>query len=227
MACAPDSARTAVGNGVYRIDLREYKWTASSWERIVRDYPYKPARADQADHQIAHWSGTDLAVLRADWFVATASRPPLYHDLLQLPATDRALERVLQVDLIQDLQDENAVRAGFNDSGVSKNNRIIERHDAVYGAYWRSYDFSENKGRQSVFEHPLGPTAGETSFRHAGSEMIFHLPNGLCGYLIVDSQGRRLDKAPVEIVSDPERPDQGKTTTFLYAAAASLRRQSG
>src|SRR5207244_4177414 len=145
-------------------------------------------------------TGTELAHLRGDWFVATASRPPLYQDLLQLPPTDRALERLLQVDVPTNLKEETAARAGFNDSGVSKNNRLIERHDAAYGAYWRSYDFAENTGRQNLFEHPLGPQTGETSFQHAGGEMIFHLPNGLHGYLLADSTGRRIDKGPIEIV---------------------------
>jgi mono/diheme cytochrome c family protein len=198
----------SVGTALFRIDLRHYKWAASTWERVLREYPYRPVTVSLEAKQIAQWTGTDVAVLRADWFVATASRPPLYHDLLQVPPTDRALERLLQVDVIQNLKDENVVRAGFNDSGVSKNNRLIERHDAVFGAYWRSYDFADNKDRQNLFEHPLGPANGATSFKHAGGEMIYHLPNGLQGYMIVDGQGRRIDKAPVEIVSDPLRPDQ-------------------
>ena len=152
--------------------------------------------------------GCDLPVLRADWFVATAARPPLYHDLLQLPTTDRGLERLLQVDVPGDIQEETVARAGFNGSGVSKNNRLIERHDAAYGAYWRSYDFADNTGRHNVFEHPLGPLTGATSFEPAGGEIIFHLPNGLQAYLLVDGLGRRLERAPIEIVSDPKRPDQ-------------------
>jgi hypothetical protein len=132
----------------------------------------------------------------------------LYHDLLQLPSSDRALERLLQVDVPGDLQDDNVVRAGFNDSGVSRNNRLVERHDAAYGAFWRSYDFAANTGRQNLFEHPLGPNAGATSFQASGGEMIFHLPNGLQAYLLVDAKGRRIDKAPSEIVADPRRPDQ-------------------
>ena len=36
--------------------------------------------------------------IRADWFVATASRPPLYHDLLQLPTNLAELEAQLRVD---------------------------------------------------------------------------------------------------------------------------------
>jgi hypothetical protein len=190
-----------------RLDLRAYKWTAPLWEKIVAAYPYRlDIPTDQA-RAFAAQTGSELPYLRADWFVATASRPPLYHDLLQLPVTDRALERLLQVDVPGDVQDDNVIRAGFNDSGVSRNNRLIERHDAAYGAIWRSHDFAGNTGRQNLFEHPLGPNAGETSFQPAGGEIIFHLPNGLQAYLLVDAAGRRIDKGPANIVSDPRRPD--------------------
>ena len=153
-------------------------------------------------------TGTEVPALRADWFVANASRPPLYHDLLQLPTSDRALERLLQVDVVADMQDDSIMRAGFNDSGVSKNNRLLERHDAAYGILWRSYDFASNTGRQNLFEHPLGPNTGAISFQPAGGEMIFHLPNGLQAYMLVDAKGKRIDKGPIEIVADPRRPDQ-------------------
>src|SRR5262249_27848729 len=151
-------------------------------------------------------TGSEEPVVRADWFVATAARPPLYHDLLQLPNSDRELERLLRIEALTNIQEESVVRAGFNDSGVSRNNRLLERHDSVYGAYWRSYDFAENVGRQNLFEHPLGPLTGEISFEHAGGEIIFHLPNGLHAYLLLDRNGRRVDRAPIEIVSDPKRP---------------------
>ena len=149
-----------------------------------------------------------MPLLRGDWFVATASRPPLYHDLLGLPERDKGLERLVGVDLLTDVQEESAARAGFNGSGVSRNNRLIERHDATYGAYWRSYDFADNTERRNVFDHPLGPAAGGGSFVPDGGEIIFNLPNGLQGYMLVDGTGRRIDRAPVEIVSDPKRPDR-------------------
>jgi mono/diheme cytochrome c family protein len=192
---------------ILRLDLRAYKWTAALWEKLATAFPYRLQTATDA-HALAGLAGTEFPALRADWFVATASRPPFYHDLLQLPGTDRALERSLQVDVAGDIEDDNLMRAGFNDSGVSRNNRLIERHDAVFGSFWRSYDFSANSGRQNLFEHPLGPNAGATSFRPTGGEIIFHLPNGLLAYMLVDGQGKRIDKAPVEIVADPRRPDQ-------------------
>jgi WD40 repeat protein/mono/diheme cytochrome c family protein len=181
---------------VFRLDLRHYRWTARQWDRLVATYPY------------AHAESTDRTLLRADWFIATASRPPAYHDLLTLPSTDRVLERLLQVEVLQNIEDQSVLRAGFNDSGVARANRVLERHDAQNGAYWRSYDFSDNTTRQNIFEFPLGPSPGPAGFKHAGSEMIFHLPNGLQGYMIVDADGRRIDKAPGEIVSDPKRPDR-------------------
>jgi mono/diheme cytochrome c family protein len=198
-----DAART-----IYRIDLRHYKWTARMWERLAAVYPYRLDQTSPAAKTCEELTGSGQPYLRGDWFIATSSRPPFYHDFLQLPNSDRALERQLQVDVLADLQEDNAVRAGFNGSGVARNNRILERHDAAHGAYWRSYDFSDNTGRQNIFERPLGPQAGVSAFVAAGGEIIFNLPNGLQGYLLVDAGGRRVDKAPGDIVSDPKRPDR-------------------
>src|SRR5262249_14584396 len=83
-----------------------------------------------------------------------------------------------------------------------------ERHDSAFGAYWRSYDFSDNAGRQNLFDHPLGPAPGQNSFEHSGGEILFNLPNGLQGYMLVDKSGRRVDPAPRGIFSDPKRPDK-------------------
>jgi mono/diheme cytochrome c family protein len=196
------------GQTIFRLDLRDYKWTARQWDRLAATSPYKLAEASETAKACGKLAECETPILRGDWFVATASRPPFYHDFLQLPQTDRALERLMQVDVAADLREDNAVRAGFNGSGVSKNNRLIERHDAAHGAYWRSYDFSDNTNRQNLFDHPLGPSLGERSFQHAGGEIIFHLPNGLQAYLLVDGNGRRIDKGPGEIVSDPKRPDK-------------------
>lgn len=192
---------------ILRLDLRDYGWTARSWDRLAAASPYR-SPADAADRVLAERTGSELPWLRADWFVATASRPPFYHDFLQLPGTDRALERLLKIDVQSNIAKRVVARSGFNGSGVARNNRLLERHEAPFGAYWRSYDFSDNTDRQNLFKHPLGPPPAQDSFRHAGGEIIFHLPNGLLAFMLVDAAGTRIDKAPGDVVSDPRRPDR-------------------
>ena len=141
----------------------------------------------------------EVPFVHVDWFLATASLPPLYHDILDLPETDRELERQLGVDVTRNIDSAPGVRvwrAGFNDSGVSNNNRVVERHTSRDGAYWKSYDFAGSVGQQNIFTHPL-------TFRHDGGEVVFNLPNGLQGYYISDALGNRIDEAPTTIVSNP------------------------
>ena len=40
-----------------------------------------------------------------------------------------------------------------------------------------------------------------------GGEVVFNLPNGLQAYHLFDDTGERLDKAPIEIVSNPAASD--------------------
>ncbi|WP_436425189.1 hypothetical protein, partial [Enterococcus faecium] len=74
-----------------------------------------------------------------------------------------------------------AQRAAFQRSGVSQNNRLIERHPSRSGFFWTSYDFAGNRDRQSLFSFPLGPN-GPNAFHHDGGETIFSLPNGFQAY---------------------------------------------
>src|SRR5262249_51520533 len=156
-------------------------------------------------------TATKMPLVRADWFIATASRAPLYYELLQLPANLAELERQLRVDAAVDIQQERVARAGFNGSGVSKNNRILERHDSVHGMYWRTYDFDAvpqnlvERGnllpdKRNIFAYPLGPVTppGSESFQHAAGEAIFSLPNGLHGFILVNANNVRQDKGATQ-----------------------------
>jgi hypothetical protein len=199
-----DAART-----VFRIDVRDYNWNAKIWERIAAAYPYGGRSDSPTAEAIASATICEQPRIRADWFVATATRPPLYHHLLQLPDSDRELEDQLKVDVAGNIEQERVARAGFNGSGVSRNNRLIERHELAFGgAYWKSYDFADNVGRHNLFANPLGPGPRDGMFQPSGGEIIFNLPNGLQGYMLIDGRGRRINKGPTAIVSDPRRPDR-------------------
>jgi len=191
-----------------RIDLRDYKWSAAVWDKLAAADPYGLTHADPDSRELCSAAGCSLPYVRGDWFVAAASRPPLYHEILQLPQTEKDLETLLHVDVEENVRTGQAARAGFNGSAVSRNNRLIERHDSSYGYYWKSYDFAGNVDRRNLFAHPLGPGAPANYFKHDGGELIFSLPNGLQGYLLVNGEGGRIDKGPTEIVSDPKQPDR-------------------
>ena len=193
------------------IDLRHYEWDVNDgWTKIEVEYPYhisfdapeQTALRDQLSRLQTEMK-SDIPSVHVDWFVAQASLPPLYHDLLSLPLTDRELETRLEVDVVRNLLNAPGVRvwrAGTNNSGVSNNNRVIERHTSRYGAYWKSYDFAGSVGTQNIFTHPL-------SFTHDGGEVVFNLPNGLQGYYLANASGFRLDAAPINIVSNPAASD--------------------
>ena len=196
---------------IFYIDLRHYEWDRNDgWGQIEAEYPYhisfdaptQTALKAQLT-RLQEEMKADIPSVHVDWFVAQASLPPLYHDLLSLPLTDRELETRLEVDVIRNLQNAPGVRvwrAGTNNSGVSNNNRVIERHTSRYGAYWKSYDFAGSVGTQNIFTHPL-------SFTHDGGEGIFNLPNGLQAYYVTNASGFRLDDAPINIVSNPAASD--------------------
>ena len=149
-----------------------------------------------------------------DWFNATATLPELYKRFLQLPPTLDGLEAQLGVTRLDNIVNNQIYRSGFRNSGVSSQNRIIERHSSnlTNPAYWISYDFADNnEGQQNIFNFPIGPAGGwfdQKAFDHDGGEVIFQLPNGLFGYYLNLASGESIDKGPVNIVSQQNGPAQ-------------------
>ena len=197
---------------IYYIDLRDYEWEIGTnrWTLIETEYPYKvefdaPTQGALREKltNLRQEMNCEVPFIHVDWFLATASLPPLYHDILDLPLTDRELETRLEVNVVENIRNapgRRVWRAGFNNSGVSNHNRVVERHLSRYGAYWKSYDFAGSVGTQNIFTHPL-------SFTHDGGEIIFNLPNGLQAYYLADAGGNRLNEAPIDIVSNPAASD--------------------
>src|SRR5262249_12780050 len=149
--------------------------------RALAEYPYGilPDSAVAKACMVA--TATKMPCVRADWFVATASRPPLYHDLLQLPTNLAELEAQLRVNAAVDIQQERFPRGGYTGHGIPKNNPPLERHGAVHGASWRSYHLEAvpqtppQRGtllpaRRNVFAYPLGPGNTDNLFQHFGGE---------------------------------------------------------
>ena len=77
---------------------------------------------------------TEAPVVRGDWFLATATKAPLYDLLVDTPPTLDQLAARLGVDINDDInhpglaEPDNLVRIGFRRSGVALHNRMLERH---------------------------------------------------------------------------------------------------
>ena len=197
---------------IFYIDLRHYEWDRNeAWTQLEEVYPYNiefdpETQADLLEKltNLREEMNCQVPFMHIDWFLGTASLPPLYHNILDLPETDSELEKDLDVNVARNIESAPGVhvrRAGFKESGVSNNNRVVERHTSRYGAYWKSYDFAGNIGTQDILTHPL-------SFTHDGGEVVFNLPNGLQAYYVSDASGNRINEAPIAIVrnlaaSDP------------------------
>lgn len=212
-------------NTVFAVDIRQLGWhetpfsiianheqtptrDVNLYDQVLLEYPYGLAfdgseTYDRLQDVYLKPAGLirPIPYVRIDWFVSTATQSPLYEDILQLPRNLHDLEQMLGVDADLNIQTYVARRAGVTQSGVSRNNRVVERHPARYGAYWKSFDFETSKGQQNIFSDPL-------SFHYAGGEMIWNLPNGLQAYLITDNTGNRILEAPTSIVTDKFAQDK-------------------
>jgi len=220
-----DTDQTAV-----RFDIRKYDMSEGEWNLIVKNYPYEDQLKAGADFAaLKQAMRTELPVVRGDWFIRTITQGNVYQELLDLPGNISRIEERIGVDAERNILNRRVVRAGLKDSGVSFSNRVVERHQSKFGAYYKSYDFETSRDDQNIFRNPLGPAnletrklSDEAAFVHNGGEMIFTLPNGLHGYYLSDAAGNFLDPAPDTIVQDPTRKDltvRNGTSCFTCHAA--------
>ena len=199
-----------------RVDIRDLKWDEKKWDKLVSQYPFGyDSKNETVLKTLVDMTGSELPIMRSDWFMSNASKPENYHALLELGDNILQVEERLGVDVNENIKRRRIIRAAFDEgsSGVSDFNRMIERHDLPQGGYyWKSYDFAGSDGLQNLRRNPHGPKElepldeGLESFHHDGGEMIFSLPNGLQGYYLSTETGKQLDRGPASIVSFRNRP---------------------
>lgn len=195
---------------ILRIDLRDYGWDepvgvfSNKWEALIETSQYAVERLEQLAETLKEFSGTRIPFMQGDAYIDVASQPPLYHDLADVPETVQELTARLGIDIAQNIADREVARAGVLNSGVSSQNRLIERHQ-VSGAsnrtFWISYDFGNDAVEAgNIFANPLG-------FEADGGEVIFSQPNGFYAFMLIVATGERIDLGPDNVVTDPGQPD--------------------
>jgi serine/threonine-protein kinase len=198
----------AYGTGGRKLNGSQYQERMNLYDLCLLEYPYSTiyhqaqAYRDVYDTYIRYTGMVrPIPFVRGDWFCSVCLSSPLYEDMLQFPRFLYELENRLGVRAEENLMNDVARRAGMTVSGVSRNNRIVERHPATFGYYWKSLDFQTSKGGENMFRDPLYP-------EFVGGEMIFSLPNHMQGYLVTDHLGNRILEAPTSIVTDKFASDK-------------------
>jgi mono/diheme cytochrome c family protein len=182
---------------LYRIDLRDYQWDRAIdvegtnfndvWEAIAANNPYAVEFVGDDADDTKDDTQTLFPIQFADQMMDVAVIGNLYYAIIDVDVNDTLsnfVENELIVDVDQNLLDEEdgTIRAGTTKSRISRQDRVVERHDLGIrnGVLWQSFDFEDVNNNESIFEDPFGFIAG-------GTEAIFTLPNGLLGYIIADA----------------------------------------
>jgi mono/diheme cytochrome c family protein len=177
-------------NLIYRLDIRDYDWDRDvngfqdGWEAIINESPYAiPFVGDQAD-DLRDDTETDVPIMNADALLDVAALGDLYYGLIDVDpnqSLDDFVANDLGIDVDEDLENGEMVRAGTTRSAISREDRVVERHDLGVrrGFFWRTFDFSGDQAGESIFANPFG-------FNQGGAQAIFTLPNGLLGFIIAD-----------------------------------------
>jgi len=194
---------------IYRIDLQDYGWDqpvtvvnddgsttdfADRWEAILANNPYAvPFVGDDADDAVAD-SGTTVPVMLADSMLDTATIGNLYYALIDVDVQqnfDDFIINDLGIDVVQNLEDEEQVRAGTTKSRISRQDRVVQRDEIELrqGVLWQSFDFEDDQN-ESIFENPF-------NFAEGGTEAIFTLPNGMLGFIIADAAGNIVEDSDI------------------------------
>jgi len=119
----------------------------------------------------------------------------LYYGIIGVDGGGRLsdfIEGDLGIDVQGDIEDEEAIRAGTTRSRISRQDRVVERHDIQLrgGVLWQSFDFADGADNDNIFQDPFG-------FSPGGTEVIFTLPNGMLAFLIADEDDNLVEDSDI------------------------------
>ena len=179
---------------IYRIDIRDYDWDRDinvggqqfrdGWEAIINTSPYAvPFQGQDADN-VREDTGTDVPIMNADALLDVATIGDLYYGLIGVDvgaSLNDFISNDLGIDIQDNLEEGDAVRAGTTRSAISREDRVVERHEIGVrrGAFWQSFD-ADPDGNGSIFADPF-------DFDRGGTDVIFQLPNGMLAFILADA----------------------------------------
>jgi len=193
-------------NTIYVVDERDFNWNRQItvgnqtfndvWDAIAgTNNPYAVELfGDDAD-RAKQDTATTVPVMFADQMMDVATIGNLYYAIINLDVNQTLGDFILNglgVDVQADLDDRKEIRAGTTKSRITRQDRVVERHDLGNraGVLWESFDFEANNANQSIFQDPFGFAAG-------GKEAIFTLPNGMLAFAIADANDKLVQDSDI------------------------------
>lgn len=160
--------------------------------------------------RLREMTGSQGAILAADYFISRVATTPDYYQWAGLPATEAELFAQLGLDAA-------TVNALAADSAANiivrrltgRSSRILAKPTPL-GWLWHTKDSAENLNspERSPFRAPVDATVGALRqvFVYDAGEYFFHRANGYWGVWIGNGKGQRADAVTANVATDTHAP---------------------
>jgi hypothetical protein len=226
---------------IYRVDLRDYFRSKGRavWQRIERDLPVRVVSQTIRGQTLQFLTQAVQPWIHGRLFVETALTNETYYDIVGIPVKLGDFYKAFVGVVPQtefDQRDPGLTLVGFQESVIAPDNRLAWRLEGINGAAYQTFDVDENNlGReQNLFQfpfvaevNPLGRRVTLRVFRHAASEVITTLPNGMLAFGLYNAAGIRQNAAPQTVVSNIRAVQLGLTSEIRNARDCTGCHQAG
>lgn len=207
---------SAVDNkkSVFAVDLEAFGLTGFDWKALEEADQINFVSNTVNGKIIRDLSRTQKPWLHAENFLNLAfGNSNIYYEIIGAPNTFDELMLQNEVDYNAALSDEfTALAIGFFGSEISLNkNRLIVRYDSKHGSCFVTYDPLNSDANSNLFQRFLLSNSTHNAnsiFQFDGSEVICANENGGHSYYLFNSDGTRINAAPLNLVVNTKSPFQ-------------------
>ncbi len=231
-------------NSILAVDLRDFFGSQSDavWRLIEDQAIIKIESQTQRFRQLQFLTQKRLPIVHMQIFLETAFLSPVYYAIKNVPQNENQfwLQQGINRQRDFDDRDKGIYLAGFQESQIGPDNRVVRRMEGREGSCWNSYDVDSLNlvAESNFFRFPFPIEArSQLTLRHAAGEILCVQRNGLFVMALYNGAGVRQDAAPTTVVVntrtaalglDPSiviRDCVGCHTQYVLPVRDELRRQ--
>lgn len=193
-----------------------------AWERLVLTDPFWHIRTEVADGQktklvtvdggwipleaaqaLKELTGSNGALLRADYFVDLATQPPFYFSFATVFKKESDF---LAKSGIDEARPFNYKGANLATSNVVNFTRQLTLANGGFGSWWRTFDVNEATAQKDFLRIPFSVEKIRLAAKFDASEHFVMQANGFWKVAIFDAEQKRLDVVDSKIAHDTSEP---------------------